>query len=104
MSKLYRSRHGVFLGVCRGVAEYFGLSVFWLRTFTVILFFWTGGLPVLFTYLALGLLLRSAPEVQDRYTGFPPPTFEEILALYKQLERRVVELEHRMGTGRICAD
>ncbi|MCJ7776670.1 MAG: PspC domain-containing protein, partial [Desulfobulbaceae bacterium] len=29
---LYRSRNGIILGVCRGVAEYFDFSVFWART------------------------------------------------------------------------
>ncbi|HQE75776.1 MAG TPA: PspC domain-containing protein, partial [Candidatus Hydrogenedentes bacterium] len=28
---LYRSRHGFLFGVCRGLAEYFDLSLFWLR-------------------------------------------------------------------------
>ena len=29
---LYRSRNGVILGVCRGIADYFDLSAFWIRT------------------------------------------------------------------------
>ena len=28
---LYRSRDGMLAGVCRGIADYFDLSVFWLR-------------------------------------------------------------------------
>ena len=34
---IYRSRHGAIFGVCRGVAEHFDFSVFWVRTIAVIL-------------------------------------------------------------------
>ena len=33
---LYRSRNGVLLGVCRGIADYFDFSVFWIRATAVI--------------------------------------------------------------------
>jgi phage shock protein C len=39
---LYRSRNGAILGVCRGIAEHFDLSVFWVRFFTLLLFVFTG--------------------------------------------------------------
>ncbi|MFW5791607.1 MAG: cation:proton antiporter, partial [Desulfohalobiaceae bacterium] len=35
-NRLYRSRRGIFLGVCRGIAEHFGFSVFWFRALVVI--------------------------------------------------------------------
>ncbi|HHP7233096.1 MAG TPA: PspC domain-containing protein, partial [Desulfobacterales bacterium] len=33
---LYRSRNGVILGVCRGIADHFDFSVFWIRLFAVL--------------------------------------------------------------------
>ena len=58
---LYRSRDGVLLGVCRGVAEYFDLSVFWVRMAVVIVFLLSGFWPVLGIYLAAALLMRPSP-------------------------------------------
>ena len=59
--KLYRSRNGVIFGVCRGVAETFDLSLFWVRSgfifaFAITLFFPTG-----LIYLLLALLLKLRP-------------------------------------------
>jgi phage shock protein C len=42
---LHRSRDGVILGVCRGIADYFDFSVFWTRVTVVILFLLTGFWP-----------------------------------------------------------
>ncbi len=44
---LYRSRNGVILGVCRGLADYFDFSAFWMRAIAVILF-------ILYRFLAGG--------------------------------------------------
>ena len=41
--RLYRSRRGIILGVCRGLAEHFDMSVSWTR-FTVLLIFIVTGL------------------------------------------------------------
>lgn len=90
--RIYRSRHGVVFGVCRGIAEYFGFSVFGVRALTLILFFWTGVLPVLALYLVAALLLRLEPgdtthellEIQDRF---------------KNLERRISCLEQKIGVA-----
>ena len=57
---LYRSRRGLALGVCRGLAEYLGLPALVVRAFTVALFVVTGWVAVL-GYLACGLLLRLEP-------------------------------------------
>ena len=43
---LYRSRNGIIFGVCRGLAEYFDFSVFWVRMIAVILLFVTGLWPL----------------------------------------------------------
>ena len=43
----YRSRKGIILGVCRGIAEYFDFSIFWTRIIAVALLLISGFWPVL---------------------------------------------------------
>lgn len=61
---LYRSRDGVIFGVCRGIAEYFDISVFWTRAITLGALILTGFFPVGFAYLLAGLLMKKEPYVR----------------------------------------
>lgn len=63
---LYRSRRGVLLGVCRGLAEYFDFSVIWVRILTVIAFIITGFWPVGVLYLIMALIMKPAPATPPR--------------------------------------
>jgi len=63
---LYRSRDGVILGVCRGVADYFDFSVFWIRAILIVVFILTGFWPVIGIYLLAALLMKSAPGVPGK--------------------------------------
>ncbi|MFO7975245.1 MAG: PspC domain-containing protein [Candidatus Hydrogenedentota bacterium] len=58
---LYRSRDGILFGVCRGLADYFDLSVFWLRAIVVGAFILTGFFPVVFLYILAALLMKREP-------------------------------------------
>ncbi len=58
---LYRSRNGFLCGVCRGIADYFDLSVFWIRMITVIAFVLTGFFPTVFLYVIAALVMRKEP-------------------------------------------
>ncbi|MBN1261006.1 MAG: PspC domain-containing protein [Anaerolineae bacterium] len=51
-----RRQNGIVAGVCGGLAEFTGLSVFWFRLLFVILFI-PGGLPGLIPYLALWIII-----------------------------------------------
>jgi phage shock protein C len=62
---LYRSRDGMLFGVCRGIAEYFDISVFWTRVITVITFVMTGFFPIVVAYIIAALLMK--PERHYRY-------------------------------------
>ncbi len=54
--KLYRSRHNrIILGVCGGIAEYFGVSSFIIR-----LLFLVSGIGIL-TYIILGWIIPENP-------------------------------------------
>jgi phage shock protein C len=55
---LYRSRGGVILGVCRGIAEYFDFSAFWVRAIAVILLFFTGFWPIMILYFGAALIMK----------------------------------------------
>jgi len=61
-SRLYRNRRdGVILGVCAGIADYFGVQRWVVRVL------WMGGLlmfppPTIIGYFLLALLLRKMPE------------------------------------------
>lgn len=56
-NKLRRSRRNrVVAGVCGGLAEFFGINVFWLRLLFFILLL-PGGLPGLLPYLILWLVI-----------------------------------------------
>ena len=56
---LRRSRSDrVFAGVCGGLAEFFGISVFWFRLAFAIAFI-PGGVPGLLPYLLLWLIIPN---------------------------------------------
>ena len=58
---LYRSRNGLLLGVFTGIAEYFDLSVFWVRTAALITLFATGFFPIALIYVAAALIMKKQP-------------------------------------------
>lgn len=57
---LRRSRRNrMFLGVCGGLAEFFGISSFWFRLLFVIALI-PGGVPGILLYLLLAIIIPSA--------------------------------------------
>ncbi|MBN2032076.1 MAG: envelope stress response membrane protein PspC [Deltaproteobacteria bacterium] len=101
---IYRSRHGIILGVCKGVAEYFGVSVFWTRVIALILFLVTGFWPMCAIYFAAALLLKPEPAVPPRVNGekdfydsyvYSRKAAVELLKRrYEKLDRRIRRMEH----------
>lgn len=59
---LYRSRKGILFGVCRGLANYFDISVFWTRAIVVIFFIFTGFWPLIGLYILAILLMKPDPS------------------------------------------
>jgi len=56
---LRRSRRNrVFMGVCGGLGEFFGISAFWFRLAFLIAFI-PGGFPGILTYLLLWFIIPS---------------------------------------------
>lgn len=102
--ELYRSRSGVILGVCRGIAEYFDFSVFWTRTIVVVLLFVTGLWPITGLYFLGALLMKPKPviaieseeerEFYDSYASSRHRAAQRLKRRYRNLERRIQRMEH----------
>jgi phage shock protein C len=98
-SRLYRNRRdGVFLGVCAGIADYFGVQRWVVRVL------WAGGLlmfapPTIIGYFLLAMLLPKAPE--HLYENTDEERFWRDVRVdparkFSELRHRFRELEHRL--------
>jgi phage shock protein C len=97
--KLYRSRDGVILGVCKGIATYFDFSLFWTRAVAVMLLLLTGFWPVLIIYLIAGILMKPEPNTTNRRRWDSEPYFRPGWASHSEpdrIKRRFANLEHRI--------
>jgi phage shock protein C len=100
---LYRSRNGVILGVCRGIADYFDLSVFWVRVIAVGLLIFSGFWPVAILYFIAALLMKPEPvipidtdeeqEFYDSYVHSRKGAIDRLKRRYDNLERRIRRME-----------
>ncbi len=94
----FRSRRGLVLGVCRGLAEHWGISVFWTRVLVVALAVFTAFWPVVIAYTVLGLLLRPEPRYMMERAGERPArsrrAFEGIDQRLRHLEDVITSQRH----------
>ncbi|MFO7885147.1 MAG: PspC domain-containing protein [Desulfobacteraceae bacterium] len=103
VTNIYRSRQGIIFGVCRGLADHFNISVFWLRTIVVCLFFFTGFWPVGVLYLAAAMLLKPDPvapletrtghESFENFTASRESTIQKIKSKLENIDRRIQKME-----------
>jgi phage shock protein C len=103
-SGVYRSRRGIFMGVCRGIAEHFNFSVFWLRTIVFLLFLFTGFWPVGVMYIVAGLILKMGPviplenekeqEFYESYTNSRESAIQRVKRKFDNIDRRIQRMEH----------
>ena len=101
---LHRSRNGMILGVCRGLAEYFDLSVFWVRVAAIILFLITGFWPTGILYFVAAFIMKPEPvipienddeqEFYESYVRSKEMAMDRIKRRYENLERRIQRMEH----------
>ena len=59
--RLYRSRHGMILGICRGLADYLRIPTFGIRAAALVLLIATGFWPIGALYLLAALILKPEP-------------------------------------------
>ena len=101
---LYRSRNGLVLGVCRGIAEYFDFSVFWTRAIVLIVLFFSGFWPIMALYFIAALLMKPEPVIpiesddqQEFYNSYMysrKGAIDRLRRRYENLERRIQRMEH----------
>jgi phage shock protein C len=101
--RLYRSRNGAILGVCKGIATYFDISLFWARAIAVFLLLVSGCWPTLGAYLLAALILKPEPVIPfdaegedhfyDAYAHAPRRAAASLKQRYDRLERRLRRLE-----------
>ena len=63
--KWYRSQRGLIFGVCQGLADWKQLPVGMLRLVIILVFLFTGAVPVIIAYLVLAILLPPEPQGTD---------------------------------------
>jgi len=101
---IYRSRNGIILGVCKGLAEHFDFSVFWTRMIAIILLIVAGFFPAIGLYLLAALLMKPKPvipiknsaekEFYDSYTYSRQGAVQRLKRRYENLQRRIQRMEH----------
>jgi len=100
---VYRSRDGIILGVCRGIAEHFDFSVFWARAITILFFIFSGFWPIVVLYFIAALLMKPEPvipiqtdeehEFYDSYIYSRKSAAERLRRRYNNLENRIQRME-----------
>jgi phage shock protein C len=100
---MYRSRDGILLGVCRGIAEYFDFSIFWTRAVTLLLLFFTGLWPIAVLYFIAALIMKPEPvlplqtgdqqEFYESYIHSRKSAADRLKRRYENLERRIQRME-----------
>jgi len=101
---IYRSRSGIILGVCKGLAEHFDFSVFWARIIAIFFLIVAGFLPAIGLYLLAALLMKPEPvipikdagekEFYDSYTYSRQGAVQRLKRRYENLQRRIQRMEH----------
>ena len=99
----YRSRNGLFFGVCRGLADYFDFSAFWMRAICVAAFLLSGFFPVVIAYIMAALLMRLEPvlplendrdaEFYNSYSTSRPMALSRLKHTFDSLDRRIQRIE-----------
>jgi phage shock protein C len=89
--------------VCRGLAEHFGLSVFWVRIAVLLVFVFTGFWPIGVIYIVAGLVLKPAPvvplqnpadqEFYESYTTSREPALQRLKRKFDNIDQRIRRME-----------
>ncbi|MEW6106611.1 MAG: envelope stress response membrane protein PspC [Bacillota bacterium] len=100
---LYRSRSGVILGVCKGLAEYFDFSVFGTRVIACVLLLFSGIWPTVVLYFLAALLMKPEPvlpleteaeqEFYNSYATSRSMALHRLRRTFDQLDRRIRRIE-----------
>ncbi len=100
---LYRSRRGMVFGVCRGLANYTGISALWIRLAAVLatlcVWFWPG----IIAYTVAAILMKPEPvapvrdpeerEFYNSYASSRSMALDRLKRAYDRLDRRIQRME-----------
>ncbi|HET8551238.1 MAG TPA: envelope stress response membrane protein PspC [Gammaproteobacteria bacterium] len=112
--KFYRDReNGKLMGVCAGIADYFGWNVTFIRILAIIAFFWFNGLTLI-VYFVLGFVLPVKPErPYDWETGdefwrsvrrSANETFRNVRQRFREIDVRLQRMEGYVTSHRYDLD
>lgn len=89
-NSIRRSPDGKLLGVCQGLADYFGLPVRGVRLIVILAAVFTGFWPVAGGYVLAGLIMRPGRSIPRKPAGeeAEPEWFDE--ARYTRTRKRTV--------------
>ena len=100
---LYRSRRGAILGVCRGIAQYFDISLFWTRVIVIVGTCFSGFWLGIGLYLLAALIIKPEPilpleddsdrEFYHSYAGSRVMALQRLKRTYDNLDRRIQRME-----------
>jgi phage shock protein C len=103
--KLYRSRHGEFMGVCQGFADWRELPVGPIRLLVIVIALSTGIFPILTLYILAGIFMPLEPtdreffsrdfeeDVRGRYRKNRHHTVHDIKEEFDNLKQKVSQME-----------
>lgn len=101
---LYRDKHNAkLMGVCSGIADYTGVDVLWVRLGALMSIWLTGGMAIPAYFIAGMLLSKKPPHLYvdaeeakywQRVRQSPQRTAREIRARFRDVDRRLAEVEH----------
>ncbi len=100
---LYRSRDGIILGVCKGIAEFLDFSEFWTRVTVLTLMIFTGLWPILGLYFLAALIMKPKPvlplqseedqEFYNSYVNSRGMALRRLKRVSDALDRRMQRME-----------
>jgi len=105
----YRARDGIVFGVCKGLAEYMGVSVFWMRVIFVVATFMSFGVVAIVAYVLAAAVMRPKPvlpletdadaEFYNSYVTSRGMALRRLKRTFDALDRRIQRME-TIVTGR----
>ena len=105
--------HGKIMGVCAGLADYFGWNVNAVRVFAVIALLWFNILALI-AYVALGFLLPAKPDklhdwdTDEQYwrsvRRSAGGTFRDVRHRFRELDMKLQHMESYVTSSRYDLD
>ncbi|HET8554746.1 MAG TPA: envelope stress response membrane protein PspC [Rhodanobacteraceae bacterium] len=112
--RFYRDRrNGKLMGVCAGIADYFGWNVTFIRILAIIALIWFSALTLVI-YFGLGFLLPVKPERlydwdtnEDYWRSVrrsAKETFRDVRHRFRELDVKLQRMEGYVTSGRYDLD